>query len=228
MKDLIEKILTYLPVYIPDLVGIVSNPKRFVAGHSKSSEGELIKALTFLGISISISAILQAPITISGKEFVTDTGSHAILYILFVVVFSAILRLSWGIVGGKADYQRFLVTSSYYAGVIVIALAIASLCFIGVLRIFYPQSYELFFKIAATSNLHEVIETKPDIVGGIVAAFLVFLIVILPALIWGVIGWGVYRELNQSPRLRSCIALFLTLVFSLPVIGIEMMIALAI
>jgi hypothetical protein len=228
MKDLLEKILAYLPGYIPDIVGIVSNPRRFIARRNQGSERNLIKAITFLGISISISAILQAPIAISGKDFATDAASHAILYILFVIIFSAILRFSWRIVGGKADYYQFLITSSYYAGVITIGLAIAALCFIGVLKVFYHESYIFFMKIAETSNFHDVIVTKPDILWGILIASLVFLTLILPALMWGFIGWRVFCQLNQLSRFRSYIALFLTFVFSLLVIGIEMMIALAI
>src|SRR5262249_12227264 len=38
-----------------------------------------------------------------------------------------------------------------------------------------------------------------------------------PHLSVGFNRWGAYRELNQSPRSRSCAALFLTLLFSLAV-----------
>jgi len=54
MKDLLEKILAYLPVYIPDLIQLVSGPKRFVAERNRGQEGDAMKAFTFLGISLAI------------------------------------------------------------------------------------------------------------------------------------------------------------------------------
>src|SRR6516162_1516809 len=102
MKDLLEKILSYLPVYIPDLIHIVSRPKHFVAERNKGNEGDLIKAFTFLGVSLAIFFILQAPVTTLGRSLLNDTASRGILYLLSIVVFSAVLLLSWRIVGGKA------------------------------------------------------------------------------------------------------------------------------
>jgi hypothetical protein len=227
MKDLLEKIISYLPIYIPDLVRIVSGPKRFVAQRNKGAEGDLIKAFTFLGISMSIFFILQAPLAVTGKEFVTDTASHGILYLLFVVVLSAILCASWRIVGGKAGYQQLLITASYYAGAMSIGLAIASLCFVGVLRMLYPESHALLLRFAATGNLREVFDAEPSILKGFLVASFVFLTVTVPTLVWGFIGWGAYRELNQLRRSHSGAALFLTIIFSLPLIAIEMILALA-
>jgi len=225
MKDLLEKILSYLPVYIPDLVRIVSGPKRFVAERNKGSEGDLIKAFTFLGISMSIFFILQAPLAATGRDFFTDTASHGIQYLFFIVAFSAVLRLSWNIVGGKANYQRYLLTSCYYAGATSIGLAIAGLCFIGVLRVFYRESYALFVKAVTTVDPLGVSRAEPKVLRGIVVAFIVFLIVSVPTLVWGIIGWGAYREFDQLSRPRSGLALFLTILFSLPLVVAEFVIA---
>lgn len=227
MKELLDKILAYLPVYIPDLVRIISGPKRFVAERNRENEGDLIKAFTFLGASMAIFFILQAPVSTSGQAFLTETASRGILYLLFIVVFSAVLRLSWRIVGGKANYQRFLLTSSYYGGVILIGLAIATLCSIGILRAFYPESNAVFVKFVATGNIRAVSDADLEVLRGIAVAFIAFLAVTLPTVVWGLVGWGAYRELNQLPQSRSCVAFFLTIFFSLPVIIVEMAIVLA-
>ncbi len=213
MKDLLEKILSYLPVYIPDLVRIISSPKHFVAERNKGSEGDLIKAFTFLGVSLSIFFILQAGVP--GKDFLTDTAIHGILYLLFVVIFSAVLWLSWKIVGGKANYQSFLITSSYYVGVLSIGFAIGALCFTGILRMFYPDAYAWFVKFVAAPSLWAAYD--PRFTKSVLVAFTGFLTIASPTSVWGFVGWGAYRELNQLPRSRSCAALFLTILFSLPV-----------
>ena len=54
MKEVLEKILAYLPVYIPDLTQLVSGPKHFVAERNRGQEGDAMKAFTFLGISMAI------------------------------------------------------------------------------------------------------------------------------------------------------------------------------
>ena len=215
MKDLLEKILSYLPAYIPDLVSIFSGPKRFVSERNKGNEGDLIKAFTFLGVSMSIFFILQAPFHMVGREFLSDAGAHGILYLLFIVVFSAIVWLSWRIVGGKAPYQSFLITCSYYMGVLSVGFAAGALCFIGILRTFYPESYSWFVKFLAAPSLWNAYD--PRFSGGILVASAGFLTLAVPTLVWGFIGWGAYRELNQLPRFRSGAALFLTILFSLPV-----------
>jgi protein-S-isoprenylcysteine O-methyltransferase Ste14 len=122
VKDALEKILSYLAVYIPDLVRLVSGPKAFVAKRNKETERNLAKAFTFLVLSLAIFFVLQWGFVIPGRENSTDALVHGIMYVFFVLVFSAILRLSWRIVGGKADYQRFAITTAYYVGICLVPL----------------------------------------------------------------------------------------------------------
>ena len=108
-----------------------------------------------------------------------------------------------------------------------IGLALAILCSMGILRMFYPESYALFIRFVATANLREVSAAGPRVLRGILVAFATFAVVTLPTLVWGLIGWGAYRELNQLPRSHSSVALLLTIVLSLPIVAVEMTIALA-
>jgi len=217
MKDLLERILSYLPVYIPDLVRIVSGPKRFVAERNRGDEGELIKALTFFGVSLAIFFILQADVTVRGRGFVTDVGIHGTLNLLSVVIFSAIIRIAWKIVGGKAGYRGFLITSLYYVGVLLLGIGIATIFFTGILRLFYPDAYAWFIQYLVAPSLDGALNLDPRLYGGFVVAGTGFLILAVLTSAWGLIGWGAYRELNQLPRSRSYAALFLTLVFFSPV-----------
>lgn len=220
MKELLEKIVSYLPVYVPDFVRLVSGPKSFVAERNKKNEGGLVRAFTFLGVSLAIFFILQWGFVAPGKASSTDAAIHGILYVLFVVGFSGILRLSWKIVGGKARYDRFLITTSYYVGVCLIGMAIATLCSIAILRLFYPDSNTWFVSVVAAKNPWAVQMPDPRILKGILASFLAFLVVAASTFVWGLVAWGAYRELNQLPRSRSCAALFLTVLFSSPVVGV--------
>src|SRR5215470_3178417 len=216
MKDLLEKILSYLPGYILDLARILSGPKKFVAERNKGDEGDLVKAFTFLGVSLSIFFILQGGF-IAAQKFLTNAIMDGILYLLFIAIFSAIIQLCWKIVGGKAEYQRFLITSSYYVGVLSIGFALGSLFFIGILRMFFPDAYTWFVKFIAAPSLRDAYNPDPSVSIGILLAFMAFLAVIFLTFVWALIGWGAYRELNQLSRFRSCAALFLTVLFSMPV-----------
>jgi len=211
MKDLLEKILSYLPVYIPDLMRLLGGPKKFVAERNKGSEGDVAKAFAFLGVSLSIFFILQGSL-VAANVFLTNAIVYGVLYLLFVGIFSGIIQLCWKIVGGKAMYQRFLVISSYYVGVFSLGLAVGSLFFIGILRLFSPDAYAWFVKFIAAPSLQNAYNPDP----GIAVAFMAFLFVAFLTLVWEFIGWGAYRELNQLSRFRSCAALFLTVLFSVP------------
>jgi len=216
MKEVLEKILLYLPVYIPDLVRIISGPKRFVAEHIKR-KGELVKAFTFFGVSLSIFFLLQADITVGGRDFKTDFAIHGILHLLSAAIFTVILRISWKIVGGKADYQGFLIATLYYVGVLFVGIAIAALCFTGILRMFYPDSYTWFIQYLKAPNIPSANNADPRILQGILVAFMGFLTVALLTLGWGFVGWGAYREMNKLSRSHSCAALILTILIFLPV-----------
>jgi len=216
MKDLLEKILAYLPGYILDLARILSGPKQFVAERNKGDEGDLVKAFTFLGVSLSIFFILQGGF-VAVQKFLTNAIMDGILYLLFIAIFSAIIQLCWKIVGGKAEYQRFLITSSYYVGVLSIGFALGSLFFIGILRMLFPDAYTWFVKFIQAPSVPAALNQDPSVSIGILLAFITFVAVMFLTFVWALIGWGAYRELNQLSRPRSFMALLLTILLSSPV-----------
>lgn len=55
MKELLDRILNYLPAYLSDFVAIFLGPKTFVAAKKLDSKEEWQNALVFLGISTAIS-----------------------------------------------------------------------------------------------------------------------------------------------------------------------------
>lgn len=215
MKDLLEKILAYLPGYILDLARILSGPKQFVAERNKGTEGDLVKAFTFFGVSLSIFFILQGGF-VAPKDFLDNAIKDGILYLIFIAIFSVIIQVCWRIVGGKAEYQRFLITSAYYVGVFSIGLALGSLVFVGILRLLFPDAYTWFVNFLHAPSLEAAYNPDPSVSVGILLAFMAFLALMFLTLVWEFIGWGAYREINQLSRIRSCAALFLTILFSLP------------
>jgi hypothetical protein len=49
---------------------------------------------------------------------------------------------------------------------VAIGLALALLCSMGILRMFYPESYALFVRFVATANLREVSAAEPRVLNG--------------------------------------------------------------
>jgi len=50
MKELLEKILTYLPRYLMEFGSLVSGPKRFMAQKNTTEEDTFVQSLIFLGL----------------------------------------------------------------------------------------------------------------------------------------------------------------------------------
>ena len=59
MKELIEKILTYLPQYFSDLVFLLTGPKAFIRHKDIANPDAISDAVAFFGVSIVISFLMQ-------------------------------------------------------------------------------------------------------------------------------------------------------------------------
>jgi hypothetical protein len=217
MKDLLEKILGYLPSYLGDLVQLVTRPKRFIAERNTGRKGDLLKALTFLGISLSVCFILQAPLLLE-KDFWTDAGSNGIVFLIATTVLSGVLHIAWKVVGVKLDFQRILITLSYYSAVIALCLVVTSLCQLGILRIFDPRLYNLLLQTGGTVDWRAFFQAEPLSSAPFVFSLILLFTGFTATLIWAIVGWGAYRELGQTTKIRSIEALFLTALLSLPVL----------
>lgn len=210
MKDLIEKILKYLPQYLVNFGSLLSGPKKFIADRNTTAEDSFENSLLFLAISVVLVVIMTAPLLPPGKDLWTHVGSVAVTSLLTVALSGVALRFAWRIVGGKATLKSFFVTYAYFFGVIVVILTMFHLLSEGVFKVLKPDLYSA------------VIEAKfkkqplPDMSGTSIplVSFSILLIGYIMASVWGLVAWGSYRALNGLSRTRSFVAILIMGVLS--------------
>lgn len=214
MKDLIEKILVYLPQYLTDFGSLLSGPKKFIAKTNTTSEESYVQALVFLGVSLVIVVIATKPFLLPGKDIWAHVATVAVGFLLGVSLYAVALRLAWRIVGGIASVRSFFVIYAYYFGVGMVLLALFNLLGDGIFKLLSPIYYETVLE----SWINR--ETINDFTGdtGLLVSIYVRISGVVFIFAWGIWGWGAYRVINGLSKARSAIAFFIAVAFAIPVI----------
>ena len=216
MKDLLEKILVYLPQYLSDFGLLLSGPKKFISKKYLKSEETFVQSLLFLGISLILVIVMTAPFLFPGRDLWAHVGTVAIGFLLGVSLYAIALRFAWRIVGGTATVRSFFVIYAYYFGVGMVLLTLFHLLGEGIFKVFAPDLHakvlEAWLVKKPIPNLSGNSVVLISLLVRIAGSFVVFA--------WGIVGWGAYRELNALSRTRSAVALSIALVLAIPVIVI--------
>jgi hypothetical protein len=211
MKDLIEKILKYLPQYLTDFGNLFLSPKRFIAGRVTQPDDYFEKSLLFLAISVVLTIIINSGIQSSQNDLWVQLGVTSVLVILSVALGGMTVRLAWRMVGGKAPAKVFFITYSYFFSICFVFLTLADLLSIGVFKVFAPDLYLAL--IEARAKKLPPPELDETYIPAICLAIRLF--GFLLAAIWAWVGWGAYRAENNLGRFRSMLASFIASVIAL-------------
>jgi hypothetical protein len=226
MKDLFEQILKYLPHYLTEFGTALSGPKSFIAT-KVSSEGDAFgESLLFLGTSLALVLLLNAPLLPAEKEFSRVAIPYFAYYLLTLPLAAMVIRAAWWIVGGRAPARLFFITYAYYAGVAIVLLSAIDLVCSGLFKTFDPQLYQEVSEPAQKSQtvqdwiqsglLHRYNQSYATFSAAIIDGLGYFAL-----FIWGLIGWGAYRQLNGLSKLRSFAAFMISWVLSIPVVAVS-------
>lgn len=204
MEELI-KLLRYLPRYFVEFGSVFIGPKRYIGQKNLQTDKSFSDALLFLAVSLGLTIVMTAPLLPPDQKLWMFIGSQAVLILLIVTLWSIALRIAWRIVGGRATIKNFFITYSYYFGVMIIILTLFTLLSDGILKVFDP---ELYIKIIeATLNNSQM----PEVFGSniFVISFAVMIVGYVLLSVWGFIGWGAYRQINNLSKKRSFGALLI-------------------
>ncbi len=229
MKDLIEKIIVYLPKYFVEFALCFTRPKRFMSTKTTDADSFMSDALLFLAISLVLFTLLST-ITVQTKSDIwTQLLRNGVYFILSVLSSATAIQISWRMVGGKASFLSYFTTNAYFLGVGFVLLSLVLAMYAGAIKSFYPVMHQELLQ--ETNILTMFSETEvSDVylpsnwIGAAVAALILFvgLIVIV---VWTYIAWGIYGQLNNTDRKRSIlagtIATLLLFVFMIPVILVD-------
>ena len=213
MQDLLKEIFASIPKYISNFARVLTGPKSFIASRNVDREGALTEALTFAGISFCLAMILITPRIPDEVDFWKFFGARLISNLILIACAAGVLRLAWKIVGGQASFDKFLIVYSYYFGVAFLMLFLVMLCSDGILKSFDPELYKKLVAIQLKQSTETV---NPVQSGAFIASLVIFLAGFILVSIWGFIGWGAYRLLNNASKGQSVAAFFLAGVLTWP------------
>jgi hypothetical protein len=226
MKDVLEKAVALIPAYIADLLQLIQGPKRF-AGERVSGEAASIRnALVFLGISFLLSWVIKTSFLRADPliELATDAA-----FVLFqVLAFGIVLCLAWRIAAGPVEIPKMFVIHFYFSGVFLIIVAVLFMAMMGTVRAVDPDFYADMLDATYGGNvLGFALENEERLQQSAVSTIAVFAVPlgILTIAAWIFAGWGAYRDLNRSSRLRSALAAILFTILGLPVFALLFFVA---
>lgn len=216
MKELIEKILAYLPQYLKDFGLLVSGPKQFMVQKNTGAEDVFNQALVFLGVSLVLVVVMTVPLLPPGTDLWAYVGAKAIVFVLAVTLYAVALRVAWRLVGGKAPVRSFFVTYAYFFSAIAVVFTVFLLFGRGVFKVLAPDLYGQV--IEAKLNKQPI----PDISGSSVPliSFGIHVAGFFLLSLWGLIAWGAYRQLNGLSKWRSFVALNISGILGAPIVAV--------
>jgi len=211
MKELLEKIITFIPEYLMGLGKLLARPKTFLAKTRPNTKSGFRSGLQFLAISLVLFVISLTPLLPEGSDIWKNLAINSLSELLAVVVLACITRLAWLMVGGRASTRSLLTLYSYVASVVLVLSALTLIIADGTARVFNPA---LHAAIKQAQAAHQPIPAQFSnaylaAVGVLICGFLVLSV-------WFVASWGAFRALNQTTRGRSLVAFILTNILSLP------------
>jgi hypothetical protein len=222
MKELLDKILKYLPHYLTDFGTAFAGPKSFIAAKLSNAEDDAFaEALLFLGISFALVVLMLMPLQRPGTDFWSVCGTNFITALIGMSLGATVTRVAWWIVGGRAPARLFFIAYAYLIGVVYVILAAVQLLSMGFFKVLDPQLYRQFLDASQKG------QSMPDLSQSYipVTALAIFIFGWLALSIWAFIGWGAYRQLNGLSKLRSFIALLILGILMLPVTAITFFVA---
>jgi hypothetical protein len=228
MKDLFEQILKYLPHYLTEFGAVFSGPKSFIATKLSTDAGDAFgEALLFLGISLTLVLLMYTPLLPAGKDFWSFAIPYYVSYIIEIPLAAMAIRAAWWIVGGRAPARSFFIAYAYYVGVGSVLIGAIDLVASGFFKTWDPQLYrEYSDSFQKVQSMDDWLQSHTDLVHRYAQSYVTLTAAVISGLgsliviIWGLIGWGAYRQLNGLSKLRSLAALMISWIFFLPVVAV--------
>lgn len=214
MKDVLEKILKYLPHYLFELGQLISGPKTFIKSLDIDSKETFNNALLFLAVSMVLATIIDT-ILKPASDIWIYVGALLVLTLLTVATIAFSIQVAWWIVGKKSPFHSYFIIHSYVISVATLASYFFNLLAFGLLRGLEPKLYKSidaeWNKNPVNPDFSSLLNDKDfsDIFfnseGGI-AFIIAIIILLLFIMVWWICAWGAYRELNNSGKIRSFFA----------------------
>jgi hypothetical protein len=228
MEDIIKQTLTAIPQYLLNFFKLLSAPRQFPLDRLSNDESKtkesLAEALKFILISYALIVILGA-LKNDSANAMKLLGVVAVSTLIQMSLFVFAIFLAWNIFGSKKQFIDYFIIYSYHYGVVFIIFGILGLISDGYLKTFDKELFDNLLKVKAGIMKFDInfsSNSNYQIAIGIIIFGLVL------GLIWGWIGWGAYRIINETKKWRSFWVMNLAGIFSWIAIAISLLITKAI
>jgi hypothetical protein len=186
MKEILDKILLYLPQFLFDCGAIIAVPKTFVlkkveSEHFSESRGYFL----FLALSVAIITIISMLYPIH-NEIYTTLGINFVLIFIGFVGYSFAVRGAFWVVGGRAPYEKFFAVYTYISGPMLLINSIFGLISNGIFRLLDADAYDALSK---ANSFH----TRNQIISNSSAANIFYICVAIGfglIFVWSYVCWG--------------------------------------
>jgi hypothetical protein len=154
MKELFEKILTYIPGFLHSYVSILTGPRIYLTDRLSGDNEEYVKALTFVGVSFSIVFLLSWIKLSPEHEFWNVFIFGFIVSLLLIAFLSAILVGIGKLFGMRPEYKGLITYVCYLQGVVQLFTALTSTIGLMFIRTISDTFYR--FLLLSDSYIHVI------------------------------------------------------------------------
>lgn len=224
VKEIITQLFKVIPEFLINLFKIIASPREFPLSKLPKEESDtktsLEESLKFILISYVLTILLTAWKN-NTDNFYKDLGVVAISTLINISIFAFATFTGWKIFGSKHKFLDYFIIYSYLSGVVFIDIALFGIISDGYIKFFDKELYDNLLKVKGyklTFNSEWFHNTTYQVGWGIIGfGFLI-------SIIWGWIGWGAYRIMNNFTKLKSFSVLFVTGILSWIAIAISLLI----
>lgn len=219
MTDLVKRIVEYAPRYVVTFGSLVVDPKSFIEQARKNRANSLNDSLAFFGVSLLFFTICQFPILMtlfdtSFNQIIIYAIGISISFFVAIYLYSIALYISWRLFGWKSSIRCFVNTEAYIFGVVLVASTTVIIVAEGLFAILDPTLYNKAINSMrhSSGNKMSLIEANEIVLVPMSVLFLGSLGII----IWYVMAWGNYRQINNLSEWTSVFVFILSIILSIP------------
>jgi len=224
MKEILEKIISYLPQYFSDCGSIFVGPKTFILNKVASEKlFETKEYFLFLALTVAIITIVSMLYPVHDEIYIALAKNFVLIFIGFLG-YSFAVRAAFWLAGGRAPYEKFFATYTYIASPMLLVNQLIVLISNGLFRLVDPKAYDALPKAGSLADRSQIISDSAAAYVVYTSSAIDFCLIVL----WSYICWGAFREINHVSKARSAVALVIGWTLAVPVLVLQALVALAV
>jgi hypothetical protein len=212
--------------YLPDLLLLLAKPKTLIGRHNLGRTQDLMRALTFLSVSVVLGSLGMLDMLVTEKLRIPGLlGAALFIGVVTTLSVSLPMYLAWRLVGATPEYRRIAVPLCYQSAVATLLIDAGFMAIATPLLLVQPHFFE---------RLHDMVSREGNLTGKwldaaqfvdqgfrsggplAMAGIMTMVLIHVLLLMWLIASWGAYRHgLGIRARWRS-FAAFLIFLCAVP------------